>query len=268
MEADNLKVKVQPEAEITFEIKSDYGWLDGIYFPNRALEHFWLIFSQHVDHQQEPDYVDRSAQFEPYLKYAEALLERFARKEFENALKNLVLKIEAQTLIAVDGLTPKEATKRIDKLVDEIKKEIKQDLNAPKRGGSRKELERAYFKTDAELIHYAETVNSLRPLWEFITRFFRERDYEVNCLRDVREAPLFSTLSQAHGDVPEDLLRTVFRRERFDTLDEQEKFSLSPLGLALEHARQELGIGHHAAETLKKKFYEGKKLLKAATKKA
>ncbi|MDT7779078.1 MAG: hypothetical protein QOC99_1590 [Acidobacteriota bacterium] len=262
-----MKAKVQPEAEIKFEIESDYGRLEGTYFPNRAVDHLWLLFAQHVDHRQEPDDVDRSAQFEPYIKFAEPMLERFARKEFENALKNLILKVEAQTLIAVDGVTPKEATKRIDKLVDEIKKENKQDMNAPKRGGARKELERAYFTTDAERMVFAEIVNSLRPLWEFITRFFRDREYEVSCLRDIREAPLFSTLSQAHGDVPEDLLQVVFDRERFDKLDEQTKLALSPLGLALEHARLELGIGKHSAETLKKRFHEGRKLLKAATKK-
>lgn len=262
-----MKVKIQPETEIKYKIESEYGWLEGTYFPNHALEHFWLIFAQHVNHKQEPDYVDRSTQFEPYMKYAEGLLEHFARKEFENALKNLVLKIEAQALIAVDGVTPKEATERINKLADEIKREVKRDMNAPKRGGARKELEREYFTTNEELISYAEAVNSLRPLWEHITRFFRERDYGLSCLSDVRQTHLFNALSQVCVNVPDDLLRNVYRRERFDLLDEKTKLALSPRGLALEHARRELGIGRYAAETLKKRFLEGRKLLKAATQK-
>ena len=261
-----MKIKVKPETEIKYEIESEYGWLECTYFPNRALEHFWLIFSRHVDHQQEPDYVDRSAQFEPYVKYAEALLERFARKEFENALKNLVLKIEAQTLIAVDDVKPNEATKRIDKLVDEIKKEIKQDLNAPKRGGSRKELKRQYFTNDAELILYTETVNSLRPLWGYVTNFFKQRDYGHACLNDVKSSPVFINLAQVCSSVPDDLLRQVFRREDFSKLNEQETQALSPLGLALEHSRRELGIGKYAAETLKKRYNEGKKLINDITK--
>jgi hypothetical protein len=261
-----LKVKVKPETEIKYEIESEYGWLEGTYFPNRALEHFWLIFSQHVNHQQEPVHVDRAAQFEPYIKHAEALLERFARKEFENALKNLVLKIEAQTLIAVDGVTPKEATKRIDKLAAKIKKEIKMDLDAPKRGGTRKELARQYFTSTDELISYAQTVNSLRPLWGYVTNFFKQHDYELACLIAVKDSPVFINLTQGCSSVPEDLLRQVFHREDFTELNEQEKQALSPLGLALEHSRRELGISKYAAETLKKRYNEGKKLINDITK--
>jgi hypothetical protein len=267
MRLGNLKIKLEPEAEINFEIESEYGWLKGKYFPNRAIEHFAEVFARHVGHQSEPDFVDRSARFEPYMKYAVTLLERFARKEFENALKNSVLKLETHTLIAVEGVEQKKATERIDKLANKIRKEIKLEMNAPKRGGARKELAREYFTSNDELILYAETVSGLRPLWEFITRFFSERGYDFDCLRDVRDTPLFSTLSQAHNDVPEDLLRTVFQRERFDILNTQDKLSLSPLGLSLEHARRELSIGQYAAETLKKRFNEGRKLLRAATRK-
>jgi hypothetical protein len=267
MRSDNLKIKVEPQTEINYAIESEYGWLEGKYFPDRAMEHLAEIFAHHVGLQFEIDFVERSELFEPYMKYAEALLERFARREFENALKNLVLKLEAHTLIAVEGVEPKKATERIDKLADEIKKEVKRDMDAPKRGGAREKLKRKYFTSNDELIRYAETVNGLRPLWGHITRFFSERDYDFDCLSDVKKTPSFGTLSQAYSDVPDDLLRTVFRKERPDTLSGQEKLSLSPLGLSLEHARRELGIGSFAAETLKKRYNEGKKLLREATKK-
>lgn len=176
-----MKVKVQPEEEIKYQIESDYGWLECTYYPNRAIEHFSSLFSHYAQHMVEPNWIDNSTKYSLYMNYATDLLERFTKQEFERALRNLVLKIEVQTLIAVENIEPKEATKRINKLADSIKKEAKRDMNAPKRGGARKERERQYFTSNAEFLNYAETVNSLRPLWTYATHYFKQRYYDENC---------------------------------------------------------------------------------------
>ncbi len=44
-----MKIKEEPSSEIKYDIKTEYGWLDCTYYPDRALEQFVNTFSRHVD---------------------------------------------------------------------------------------------------------------------------------------------------------------------------------------------------------------------------
>lgn len=257
-------IKEAQPTETSYKIESDYGWLESKYFPDRAVEHFVNTFAKHVagDNVNNPDYIDAPSRYSPYVAYASQLLERYAKQELEQALKNLVLKIEVQTLIAVEGKEPKEATKAIDKLVQNFAKETKVQLSAPKHGGVRRQ--RKNFVTDGELATFAKTVNSLRPLWEFITRYFQQYGHDLTGKDKIKTDKKFIDLSR-FTTVPNSLLDKARRRTNMYLPGKNQNIALEPLGLALEHARLELSIGPYAVETLRKRYTEGKKILKQFT---
>ncbi len=163
------------------------------------------------------------------------------------------------TLIAVDALKPKDATKVIDGLMKTLVKKSKVQMNAPKRGGKRGESEPEYFTTDDRLRKYAEVVNSVRPLWVFITDYFKLKGHSLEIKEEMREEARFKNLTTFCSEVPDRLLENA--RQRRYKLDSRKKKEYSPLGLALRHASIELNVPPYEYETLKKRYYQGRTLL-------
>jgi hypothetical protein len=132
--------------------------------------------------------------------------------------------------------------------------------NIPKQWGGPRRKPKDFTPETCE--RFAKKTQELQPLWEFITEFFETNDYVPSCIKMVRLHEMFEELSSVcNGEVPEDLLKRVFQRERKGG---QEYW---PRTFALMHAKVELGITNPSAvSTLHEHYYNGSKSLKERSK--
>jgi hypothetical protein len=118
-------------------------------------------------------------------------------------------------------------------------------------GGNRKR--KGKFGSIDDLMELAETVDSLRPLWDCVTDFFASNDYEAGCIEMLKESSSYKGLAQDIS-VPDDLLRDVYKRKSKNAP------VLEPLGFAIEHARRLLNL-ELKFNSLRTHYFKGKKLL-------
>jgi hypothetical protein len=150
---------------------------------------------------------------------------------------------------APEPVSAKQAKKRV---LDDYWPFVKDRMGISGPGGARREP--ADFRADEECAEFARRVNERRPLWKYILKFFEQNGYDAGCPNMLKQSSHFKSLSQNCADVPDDLLKSVFRRKK-KTAPEY-----SPLGFALKHAYLSLGIDRkYHFETLKKRYLRGKK---------
>jgi hypothetical protein len=126
-------------------------------------------------------------------------------------------------------------------------------------GGARPR--KAKFVWDAEkALTFYQTVEALPrhradklTMWEYAREVLRDNDYDHETIQFLMARPMFS-------DVPEELMKEaakVWRQydERWDSLPPAN----SPLAFAFRHACHKLDYPEYAFNTLRTKYYEGKK---------
>ena len=142
------------------------------------------------------------------------------------------------------------------KLAEEFTKLVDGNFfTADGKGGSREKSKT--FQTPQDCVEYFKKVRDLHPLWNYITDFFEKNDY-ASCDKLIRKDKKFIKLTEKCQSVPESLVRKIYERQ--NPQSKPLKPDLQPLGLALEHARSELGIDCVGHETLRKSYQDGKKL--------
>jgi hypothetical protein len=123
-------------------------------------------------------------------------------------------------------------------------------------GGANRQSEYAW--DDEKYMQFARKVSNLRPLWDYITNFFQRERYDAGCSQAIKRLSEFERLSEEARDVPEDLLRKVFRRKS------ESGPKNTPLAFALEHARRECGIDYeYQFDALHAAYKKGNRLLKS-----
>jgi hypothetical protein len=138
-------------------------------------------------------------------------------------------------------------TEEAEKLGANEAKRIKQRLGIG-RGGARRRRGLAAELDTGLLVHF---VDSVRPLWEYITSFFAKHHYDEDCISWVKAKEEFKRLSEGFK-LSDELLRRVYRRQN------ESQPELEPLGLAIEHAREQLGISR-AHATVSKHYKAAKR---------
>lgn len=130
------------------------------------------------------------------------------------------------------------------------------------RGGARhRELTFKWDEEKAKLFY--QTVELLpqvskKPLWEYIQEQLSANDYEADTIGWLKSHP-------AIADIPDILLEKATRQWRqhdqwWDSLPVED----SPLAYAFYYACHKLGYPQHAYNTLRKRYYEGKKACELA----
>jgi hypothetical protein len=118
-----------------------------------------------------------------------------------------------------------------------------------RRGGDRKS--EPEWREAETLKQYKRKVNELRPLWEFITKFYAENYDDEGWMNMLRESSHFKALSQDCHTIPPELLKRLAGKGS----DKRER---EPLALALEHARRELTLPIRSSATLRG-YYTGRR---------
>lgn len=260
----------QPKWEITVETEN-YGKLVCSYFPSRAqhtlMDYFKRVFLASDWFDQTPLTQDGFEKLDPQnamghpipltqYMYAVAVLFEQLPLVLKDALRQAGHETISRVLIELDGRTHDNlgVAKRdiIELALKPACKAAKKRMGAPARGGSRRKGKA--FGTQSESESLVTTVDSLRELWDFITDFFSTNDYDAGCITMLRGSAKFKELSRGY-DVPDRLLKRVFRRQ-----DKERNDELEPVGFAIEHARHLLGI-RNLHSTVRTKYYAGKKRL-------
>ena len=92
-----------------------------------------------------------------------------------------------------------------------------------------------------------------KPMWEYAQLQMRDNDYDHDTITWLKSRPAFV-------DVPEDLLKDAAKVwHQFDERWESLPAEHSPQGFAFRHACRKLGYPKNAYNTLRTKYYKGKK---------
>lgn len=123
-------------------------------------------------------------------------------------------------------------------LFPELRRELEQNStrrsefqNAWRRktqGGFR---EKDSFDERKDFASIMKFVRESHKLWQYVTRFFADHNYEESCPRWIVDEAEFKRLSQGVS-VPPHLLRQVLKKRN------ESRVELSPLSFAIEHARR------------------------------
>jgi hypothetical protein len=92
------------------------------------------------------------------------------------------------------------------------------------------------WKNEENQRAFIAKVEELRPLWNFITAFFKEDHYDADCPKRLKVNSRFQDLSRACTKDFDDLIRKVFDRKN------KGGKNLWPKSFALQHAARELDI--------------------------
>jgi hypothetical protein len=122
-------------------------------------------------------------------------------------------------------------TELVRKVGDREIKRIKKRLGIG-RGGVR---DKKRFKDDIEVPLLVHFIDSVRPLWDYITEFFAKHHYDPDCVKWIKGKPEYNQLLKEFT-VSDMLLHKVFRKKS------ESKPELEPLGFAVEQAREQLNI--------------------------
>ena len=125
-------------------------------------------------------------------------------------------------------------------------------------GGAR-ETKKPFVWTPERALEFYEAVNSLpsiadKPMWEYASERLRDNDFDLETFTWLRSRPAFA-------DVPEDLLREAadewkLHEESWNSLPPKN----SPQAYAFRHVCSKLGIPNYAYNTLRAKYYDGKRM--------
>jgi hypothetical protein len=130
-----------------------------------------------------------------------------------------------------------------------------------KRGGARKRKD-VWLETDKECAGFAQLVDSLRPLWTYLIKFFEQEGYDLDKQEAVRRTSKFRDLSHSFTEVPKKLINQARRRENLKDNKEKIPRDIQPLGLAFKHAAHEMKCpDKYKYDTLKKRYERGKRVL-------
>jgi len=223
--------------------------------------------AEHIVERFAPKFYDLyewAASF-PHLDNAEEVTQRAQKYVSDHLRERLYLAVQKLFIesIAV-GLNEPVHSAVIDKLDKRIAAQGR--ASAPElklsggKGGARRKP--ATHLDEERCEDYACLVDELHPLWEYILDFFREGDYEHECITDVQGREKFKTLSRDRR-VPLDLIKAVTKKKA------SKDAKYSPLGFALEHARRNLRFPDQYKfkyETLKKIYDSGKRSIVAREK--
>ncbi len=120
-----------------------------------------------------------------------------------------------------------------------------------KRGGPRRT--RSALKTPIELTEFVTLVDAVHGFWAEAKGWFAIKTYAADCVRTLKASDIFQNLDvRLRPD--ESLLRRLYQAQSTSSP------ALSPLGLAVTHAAQIMGIALHVS-TLTTRYYEGKNIL-------
>jgi hypothetical protein len=138
--------------------------------------------------------------------------------------------------------------------------EDKRLWSAPKHGGARKR-KGGSLDTEDELKQFARITNEVQPTWVSILKFVKEQGYASDALEALKVKTFFKELNKKYP-VPTKLLVEIFKRE---TSGEKE---FSPQGFAFKHAYRFMRPNGKLPgySTLRRKYNEGKDMLKAEVK--
>jgi len=125
------------------------------------------------------------------------------------------------------------------------------------RGGLRKRKSK-FSWSKSRAIEFYRTVQSLpliskKPLWEYALEQLRQNDYNATTIAWLKSHPAFA-------DIPDNLLKEAATKWR--SYEEQSKnipANFKPLAFAFRHACHKLSYPNQAYNTLRKRYYEGKK---------
>jgi hypothetical protein len=146
----------------------------------------------------------------------------------------------------------------IKHLLDVFEKSTKKSFGLPTgHGGSRRKA--TQLKSPAELENLVLVIDQLRELWEYVTKFFENNDYEAECVEMIKASSKFQRLSKSYP-VMDAQLKKVYKRKS------SRKPELEPLSLAIEHARQALNI-KLKPNTVKARYLQAKKQAPIVSKK-
>jgi hypothetical protein len=125
---------------------------------------------------------------------------------------------------------------------------------AIQQGGAR---DRHGFAKDVDLPLLVHFIDSVYPLWKSVTAFFAKQGYGANCIKWIKDTEPYQSIAKDFP-VSDKLLRRVYRRKG------EAKPELQPLGFAVQHAREALGIKWKHS-TVTKHYKKARRELKKAT---
>ena len=209
--------KDTPTTTYEISISGDYGALEGIYYPDNALDELERFFYYFDDADK-------------YLSHAASLLKEQIKRKLNESLMEILVEIEELTLRQVDDLSAakaKEKTERIRRLVEKAQRER---IPPPVRGGSEPDYDLS------ELAKHYETVYSQ---WKDAKEIYKQNKKRKNWQAMVRAAhpfpPDYNDLIERLAEHP-DLSYEVIQR-----IDEK-GFNSTPMHIALEHAARLCGV--------------------------
>jgi hypothetical protein len=131
------------------------------------------------------------------------------------------------------------------------------NLAGGSRGGSRKVKSTLAWDVEKTKQFYQAVQSfpriSKKPLWEYAQKQLSENDYDATTIDWLKSHPAFA-------DSPENLLKEA--ATIWHSLEEEGKnipAKSKPLAFAFRHACHKLGYSEQAYNTLRKRYYEGKK---------
>jgi hypothetical protein len=148
----------------------------------------------------------------------------------------------------------------IEKMFEPHWQMIKKDYLGVTQGGARARKSRFTWNT-AKAAEFYRTVEALPrhgadklPMWEYARDLLRDNDYDHDTIQFLTSRPIFA-------DVPEGLLREAANiwRQHGETWDALPPAN-SPQAFEFRHACHKLGYPNYSYNTLRKKYYEGKRV--------
>lgn len=159
--------------------------------------------------------------------------------------------IEIKALIENFPSTFKTAFSKLEDASKKLSSQVEEKLEAF--------IKKVKEQDEEKIKDFARKVDELKPLWTYITNYFKEHDYESNCVCVVSEDK-FKELAKGI-ELPEYLLRLVFDRQEKLSKDNPE---LQPHGFALKHAQKLVNM-NGKYDNLEKKYRNGINLIKEDT---
>jgi hypothetical protein len=213
-------MKIKKEAPFTtyaISISGEYGALEGVYYPDNALDELERFFYYFDDADK-------------YLSHAASLLKEQITRKLDESLMEVLAEIEELTLRQVDNLSvakAKEKTKRIRLLIEKARRER---IPPPVRGGS---------ESDYDLSELANRYETVYPQWKDAKEIYKQNKKRKNWQDMVKAAhplppkpnDLIERLAK-HPNLPDGI------RERID----EKGFNNTPSHIALEHAARLCGV--------------------------
>lgn len=207
-------MKIKKDAPFTayaISITGDYGALEGVYYPDNALDELERFFYYFDDADK-------------YLSHAGSLLKEQIKRKLDESLMEILVEIEELTLRQIGNLSAakaKETTERIRLLVEETRRER---IPPPVRGGS---------EPDYDLSDLANQYETVYPQWKDAKEIYKQNKKRKSWQAMVKAAHPF--LSRQH-DLIERLAEHPDLPERFMRRIDEKGFNNTPSHIALEHA--------------------------------